>query len=83
MQKKSELNVEEFPEKVLKYLWDDAFKMDKEAIFDARLSSLEEVIEVYEVSPSDKLQSVLRTEIYDKMVNEMKKRNEMDTQKTD
>lgn len=81
--KKSELNVEEFPEKVLKYLWDDAFKMDKEAIFDAQLSSLEEVIEVYEVSPSDKLQSVLRTEIYDKMVNEMKKRNEMDTQKTD
>ena len=34
--KLNELSVDKFPEKVLKYLWDDAFKMDKEAIFDER-----------------------------------------------
>lgn len=46
--KRSELTVDKFPEKVLKYLWDDAFKMEKEAIFDERFKSLEEVIETYE-----------------------------------
>ena len=31
--KKNELSEEEFPEKVLKYLWDDAFKMKKGCCF--------------------------------------------------
>lgn len=72
--KKSELASEVFPEKVLKYLWDDAFKMDKEAVFDTKFGSLEEVIEVYENSPVDKLQSVLRSELYARMIKEMKDR---------
>lgn len=72
--KKSELAPEVFPEKVLKYLWDDAFKMDKEAVFDPKFGSLEEVIEVYENSPVDKLQSVLRSELYARMIKEMKER---------
>lgn len=69
--KKSELCSSIFPEKVLKYLWDDAFKMDKEAIFDPKFGSLEEVIEVYVTSPEDKLKSVLRKELYDKMLKEI------------
>lgn len=72
---KSELGVSIFPEKVLKYLWDDAFKMDKEAVFDSKFSSLEEVIEVYESSPADKLKSVLRAEVYAKMLSEMRARS--------
>ncbi len=37
-----------FPEKVIKYLWDDAFKFNREAIFDTtRHSSLESVIRVF------------------------------------
>ena len=34
--KKNELSANKFPEKVLKYLWDDAFKMEKEAVFDEK-----------------------------------------------
>ena len=34
-----------FPEKVLKYLWDDAFKFNRETVFDVtNYSSLEAVI---------------------------------------
>ncbi len=73
--KASELAPTIFPEKVLKYLWDDAFKMDKDAVFNSKFGSLEEVIEVYESSPSDKLQSVLRAELYAKMIKEMKDRS--------
>lgn len=73
--KKNELEAHTFAEKVLKYLWDDAFKMDKEAVFDAKFGSLEEVIETYETSTSDKLKSVLREEVYAKMLKEMKERS--------
>lgn len=37
-----------FPEKVLKYLWDDAFKFNPEALFDTQtVGSLEDVIRVF------------------------------------
>lgn len=69
--KRSELTVDKFPEKVLKYLWDDAFKMEKEAVFDERFQSLEEVIEAYEQATADKLQSTLKAEVYRKMMNQI------------
>ncbi len=69
--KRSELTVDKFPEKVLKYLWDDAFKMEKEAIFDERFKSLEEVIETYEQATADKLKSTLKAEVYQKMMNQI------------
>lgn len=70
--KKNELSEEEFPEKVLKYLWDDAFKMKKDAVFDDKFKSLETVIETYELSEPDKLKSVLRLEVYQKMLSKLK-----------
>ncbi len=70
--KKNELSEEEFPEKVLKYLWDDAFKMKKDAVFDDKFKSLETVIETYELSETDKLKSVLRLEVYQKMLSKLK-----------
>lgn len=81
--KKSELATGVFPEKVLKYLWDDAFKMDKEAVFDSKFGSLEEVIEEYEASTADKLQSVLRTELYERMKKEMNDRAKSATEEDD
>ena len=37
-----------FPEKVIKYLWDDAFKFNPEAIFDTeKMASLEQVIRTF------------------------------------
>ena len=52
-------------------MWDDAFKMDKEAVFDEKFKSLEMVIETYEQSESDKLQAVLRMDVYKKMIETM------------
>lgn len=70
--KKNELSEEEFPEKVLKYLWDDVFKMKKDAVFDDKFKSLETIIETYELSEPDKLKSVLRLEVYQKMLSKLK-----------
>ena len=37
-----------FPEKVIKYLWDDAFKFNHEALFDTEnMDSLEKVIRTF------------------------------------
>ena len=37
-----------FPEKVIKYLWDDAFKFNPEGLFDTdRMDSLEKVIRTF------------------------------------
>ena len=37
-----------FPEKVIKYLWDDAFKFNREAIFEVtEYQSLEQVIRAF------------------------------------
>ncbi len=69
--KLNELSSDKFPEKVLKYLWDDAFKMDKTAVFDEKYKSLETVIETYEKTESDKLQAVLRIDVYKKMLEAM------------
>ena len=68
--KKKELEAGRFPEKVLKYLWDDAFKMDKTAIFNESCRSLEDVIAVYETAATDKLAAVLKFSVYEKMLSE-------------
>ena len=74
--KQNELTTKRFPEKALKYLWDDAFKMDKESIFDEKFKSLEDVIETYEQTDEDRLKSVLRLDVYKKMVEKMKSSDE-------
>lgn len=76
--KKSELAADKFPEKVLKYLWDDAFKMDREAVFDERFKSLDGVIEAYEEAAADKLESVLKPEVYNGMLNRMRQQTGTD-----
>lgn len=73
--KKKELEVDRFSEKVLKYLWDDAFKMDKRAIFNENCKSLEDVVITYERATSDKLASVLRSSVYEKMILKMRQKS--------
>lgn len=73
--KKKELEVSRFPEKVLKYLWDDAFKMDKTAIFNENCRSLEDVVVTYETATTDKLAAVLRLSVYEKMISKMQQKN--------
>lgn len=70
--KKNQLSVEKFPEKVLKYLWDDAFKMDRYVVFKEEFKSLEDLVDAYEAedkSGSDRLKAVIKKEIYDKMLS--------------
>lgn len=69
--KKKELEVNRFAEKVLKYLWDDAFKMDRTAVFNENCKSLEEVVVTYETAASDKLAAVLQLSVYEKMLSKM------------
>ncbi len=73
--KKKELEADIFSEKVLKYLWDDAFKMDKTAIFNESCRSLEDVVVTYETATSDRLASVLRLSVYEKMLSKMQQKN--------
>lgn len=79
--KKKELEVDRFPEKVLKYLWDDAFKMDRMAIFNENCKSLEEVVVTYETTTSDKLAAVLRVNVYEKMLSKMQKNSTENNEK--
>ena len=78
--KKKELEADRFSEKVLKYLWDDAFKMDNTAIFNENCKSLEDVVITYETTTSDKLESVLRTSVYEKMLSKMQHMNSEDNE---
>lgn len=66
-----ELEPDRFPEKVLKYLWDDAFRMDRIAYFSDEAKSLEFVIETFATSKNDPLSLVLRSEVYNKMLTLM------------
>lgn len=68
--KKNQLSVEKFPEKVLKYLWDDAFKMDRYVVFKEIFKSLEDIVKTYEGEYStsiDRLEAVINKEVYDNM----------------
>ena len=65
--KPSELSTVAFSEKVLKYLWDDAFRMDKQMVFDKKMTSLEKVLEAYQNAQGDPLKAVLKGDVYQKM----------------
>ena len=60
-------NPEDFAEKVLKYLWDDAFKMDRNQVFRERFNSFEEVIDAYLGAKVTPLKVVLSEPLYNSM----------------
>ena len=66
--KKRDLTTSRFSEKVLKYLWDDAFKMEKDVVFKEEYKSLEDIIMAYESSTEDRLSTVLKSDVYKKML---------------
>jgi len=51
--KKARLHNRKFPEKVIKYLWDDAFKFYRDEIFNKEFTSLEKVIKVFTTKTKD------------------------------
>ena len=73
-------NAKRFAEKVLKYLWDDAFKLGRQALFSNCSEGLSFVIEAYEnaakakiekQSAEDPLKKVLVPEVYNEMQKKM------------
>lgn len=62
-----------FAEKVLKYLWDDAFKLGRQVLFSNCSEGLSSVIEAYEEAAGDPLEAVLLPEIYKEMQDAMAK----------
>lgn len=69
----NELSREKFPEKVLKYLWDDAFKMDHYTYFNESISSVDGIIEICREPQSkvDVLKRVLKFAVYQKMLGQV------------
>ena len=64
-------NAKRFAEKVLKYLWDDAFKLGRQALFSNCSEGLSSVIEAYEEAKGDPLEAVLVPAVYDEMQKKM------------
>ncbi len=69
----NELSRDKFPEKVLKYLWDDAFKMDHYTYFNEGIVSVDGIIDIFRESQSeeDVLKRVLKLSVYQKMIGRM------------
>lgn len=64
-------DAERFAEKVLKYLWDDAFKLGRKELFNDCSQGLSAVIEAYEDAKGDPLKKVLVPEVYNEMLKKM------------
>lgn len=64
-------DAERFAEKVLKYLWDDAFKLGRKELFNDCSQGLSAVIEAYEDAKGDPLKKVLVSEVYNEMQKKM------------
>lgn len=64
-------DAERFAEKVLKYLWDDAFKLGRKELFNDCSQGLSAVIEAYEDANGDPLKKVLVPEVYNEMLKKM------------
>ena len=67
----NELTKNKFTEKVIKYLWDDAFKMDHSAIFNSEITTLDEIIQKVQETSSDSdiLKNILTDNVYLKMLH--------------
>ena len=70
--KHGELSKDKFPEKVLRYLWDDVFKMDHYVYFNENITSVDGIIDAFSesISEEDILKRVLKLSIYQKMLEQ-------------
>ena len=58
-----------FSEKVLKYLWDDAFKMDHDKLFSSKYNTVDRMIEDFEkVDGNISFEKILNQDVYKKMI---------------
>lgn len=64
------LNNRMFPEKVIKYLWDDAFKFNPEALFDEDMDNLEKVIKTFVFSNGHDRIKIFKQSIRDALLQQ-------------
>lgn len=57
-----------FPEKVLKYLWDDAFKFSRPSIFVDQYHSLEEIVKKFNSSRGQERYAIFKPEIFARQI---------------
>lgn len=68
----NELGVNTFPEKALKYLLDDAFKLDPDRVFNENIQSLDNLIDEYKDAINngkDPIKRVMRLDLYNRMMD--------------
>lgn len=53
-----------FPEKVLKYLWDDAFRFTRDEVFKSEYNSLEKLIKAFETETGKKRLAIFADDIF-------------------
>ena len=53
-----------FPEKVLKYLWDDAFKFTRDEVFKSEYNSLEKLIKAFETAQGNKRFNIFTDDVF-------------------
>lgn len=71
----NELGSKIFPEKALKYLWDDAFKLDRDRVFSDGVKSIGDLFKVYKASiekNQDPIKAVIRLDVYNRMLRNNK-----------
>lgn len=67
-----------FAEKVLKYLWDDAFKMGRSELFKEPERSLSYILETFDETEGDALKAVLLDSVYKEMKEKMPPAEELE-----
>ena len=67
-----------FAEKVLKYLWDDAFKMGRSELFKEPERSLSYILETFDETEGDALKAVLLDSVYKEMEEKMPSAEELE-----
>ena len=64
-----------FPEKVIKYLWDDAFKFNRDALFETSNKPLEDIIHVFMYATGFDRFKIFKEEIINDFKNEKGKQS--------
>lgn len=62
-----------FAEKVVKYLWDDAFKFDRSKLFNSKYRSLEEVVDTFSKNEGVSRFEIFKPEISDLLTRKLSK----------
>lgn len=69
----SDMVANRFPEKVIKYLWDDAFRLNRDQVFISRLKTLDQVIQEFkncvDSDDKDSIGAVIKDSVFNEMIS--------------